>query len=366
MESKPSRGITLLEVFVILSIVAVLVALLLPSVTTRCYSSRIHCVQNLKQLALAAYVYESTWGCFPPGFGPTPIHEVGTYPRPSPLTALLPELGRCDVYDAFNFEFGLQGVADHPTQDPNGTAAGATISQFLCPTDRWNAGPAGLAGCNNYFASIGATACPELGPAPPHYPANRVEVDLRLAGIFNARLDHAAPTVLPDGSYNPANLRVAGATTLADVADGTASTALFSETLRSTASRGEPDELAADSPLNVFGVLTASFTTSRPPPVEVCRGGRRIAYRGQRYYRAASATSFYSHTLPPNAAAFDCANVDSDFVCGHVAARSLHPGVVNVAFADGTVRSVKNSIAPPIWSALGTRAGGEALPTESP
>jgi prepilin-type processing-associated H-X9-DG protein len=40
-------------------------------------------------------------------------------------------------------------------------------------------------------------------------------------------------------------------------------------------------------------------------------------------------------------------------------ARSWHPGGVNVAFADGAVRFISESIDRPLWRSLGTRNGGE-------
>ena len=49
----------------------------------------------------------------------------------------------------------------------------------------------------------------------------------------------------------------------------------------------------------------------------------------------------------------------------YVNASSFHPGGVNVAFGDGSVRFVKNTIAMPTWWALGTRAGGEIISADS-
>ena len=44
---------------------------------------------------------------------------------------------------------------------------------------------------------------------------------------------------------------------------------------------------------------------------------------------------------------------------------SNHPGIVNIAFADGSVRIIKNQIVPQIWWALGTRNGNEALSSDA-
>jgi prepilin-type processing-associated H-X9-DG protein len=43
------------------------------------------------------------------------------------------------------------------------------------------------------------------------------------------------------------------------------------------------------------------------------------------------------------------------------AARSAHAGGVSAAMADGSVRFFTNGISQTVWSALGTRAGGEAV-----
>jgi prepilin-type processing-associated H-X9-DG protein len=43
------------------------------------------------------------------------------------------------------------------------------------------------------------------------------------------------------------------------------------------------------------------------------------------------------------------------------AARSFHPGGVNAAMADGSVRFFRDSIALQNWQALGTKAGNEVV-----
>jgi prepilin-type processing-associated H-X9-DG protein len=50
---------------------------------------------------------------------------------------------------------------------------------------------------------------------------------------------------------------------------------------------------------------------------------------------------------------------------GEWAFRSNHPGGVNFALADGSVKFIKQSIADMPYQALGTRAGGEVLSSDS-
>jgi prepilin-type processing-associated H-X9-DG protein len=46
-------------------------------------------------------------------------------------------------------------------------------------------------------------------------------------------------------------------------------------------------------------------------------------------------------------------------------AQNFHPGDVNVMLADGSVRFMKSSIAMQTWWALGSRADGEVLTSDS-
>jgi prepilin-type processing-associated H-X9-DG protein len=86
----------------------------------------------------------------------------------------------------------------------------------------------------------------------------------------------------------------------------------------------------------------------------------------------------YSHVMPPNK--YSCTGAESGFFgaqgnftsdgsgggwLGASTATSNHPGGVNVGFADGSVRFVKDSVGLPTWWALGTRNLGEVVSSDS-
>jgi prepilin-type N-terminal cleavage/methylation domain-containing protein/prepilin-type processing-associated H-X9-DG protein len=64
---RPRRGLTLVELLVVIFVIAILIALLLPAVqAAREASRRAHCANNLKQAALAVHGYHAQYDRLPP------------------------------------------------------------------------------------------------------------------------------------------------------------------------------------------------------------------------------------------------------------------------------------------------------------
>jgi prepilin-type N-terminal cleavage/methylation domain-containing protein len=84
--SQTRSGFTLIELLVVIAIIAVLAALLLPAVqSAREAARRAQCVNNMKQILLAAHNYESTHKVFPSGFitASVPGNSTVTLPQPA-------------------------------------------------------------------------------------------------------------------------------------------------------------------------------------------------------------------------------------------------------------------------------------------
>ena len=68
MKRSPKIGFTLLELIVVMSIIGLLMSLLLPAVqAARDAARRVHCANNVKQLALGSLHHESAHQFFPSG-----------------------------------------------------------------------------------------------------------------------------------------------------------------------------------------------------------------------------------------------------------------------------------------------------------
>jgi prepilin-type N-terminal cleavage/methylation domain-containing protein/prepilin-type processing-associated H-X9-DG protein len=279
------RGLTLVELLVVVAIVALLIALLLPAVQgAREAARRAQCASNLKQLALAAAGYHEVNGVLPgTSYGAA---TLGQFVR------LLPYLEQAPVYDAANFSFQVL----HPQ---NVTIAGVAIGALMCPSDTgmtsvpvdkslWIAVPSGSwrQQFSSYGCSVGTWA---LNLARGNDPYARRYANMN--GVI----------------CNESTVR------LEDITDGTGHTLLFPE--------------------HAHGVLIDNPTVSR--------GLRWPASEYQWWQVGPFGGTQVETFFPPNAHKTH-ASVMGDQATRNAA--SFHPGGVNSAFCDGSVRFIWEAI----------------------
>ena len=364
--SRARRGFTLIELLVVIAIIAVLIALLLPAVqAAREAARRAQCVNNLKQLGLAVHNYISTNNVFPasemflgPAFGVSPGVGPGWGWNASWMVALLPNMEQAPMYNAWNFKTG----ADQP---PNSTVAYNQMAGTLCPseslTKRFNGNWAPL----SYRGNHG-------GPG----------VILNWTG-----------TIVELGTNNPLSWwGVAGDTNMAffgveGVTDGTSNTALFSEKLMGVA---PTTPVTLGSSYGKRGLYVASYPGAYNAPnggaiavtaIQACkslpattRDSGRVNENGYAWalgYPWAIVNNEYNHFNTPNGMSCyspsDTAGASNVWggTSGMITATSNHSGGVNMGMADGSVRFVKDSIAPQTWWAVGTRNQGEVISSDA-
>jgi prepilin-type N-terminal cleavage/methylation domain-containing protein/prepilin-type processing-associated H-X9-DG protein len=106
---RRNRGFTLIELLVVIAIIAVLVSLLLPAVQqAREAARRTQCKNNLKQLGLALFNYESSYRVFPmEKITFTPVAQTWT-------TMVLPFLDQQAAYDQYNFSVEWSSPSQWP------------------------------------------------------------------------------------------------------------------------------------------------------------------------------------------------------------------------------------------------------------
>jgi len=341
MRSHGRRGLTLVELLVVMAVVGILVALLLPAVqAAREAVRRTQCGNHLKQIGLALHNYHGVHNCFPAGRMRTFVDGQGRCF--SAYAHLLPYLEATALFERVNFHAN----PDDPAA--NGTALSQTIPFFLCPSDSERVLQSNLvngvivnSAVHNYPLSTGTTY-----PLSPRNPG-RVPV----TGVF----------------FENSWLR------LAEVIDGSSSTVCVSETIKS---EGGPDVWDGISRTHGF-VLTAGNDNATNGPeltdyaAQCHQPGLRLQQtRGSRWLYGAPGHSMYNHLRPPNDPDVDCrgglphsirTNHWWDRLSLNVAARSRHPGGVHALFCDGHAQFVNDDIDRSVWQALGSRYGGEVV-----
>ncbi len=332
------RGVTMIELLVALTVLALLAALIVPAVQrAREASRRAQCQSHLANVGRALEAYEAIHGKFPPAQPATQTSPTTYSDRYfSPQVLLLPYLEQSPLFQTIelNVQQPYWDWGDASPVDPQVQArASTTIAIFVCPSDHGTSG-------NNY------RFC--LGPGPV-----AVEDMIEKGGGV--------------GPFVP--LRPLGAR---DFVDGLSNTIGMSEKRKSRQhpqSFGEEDFWYTGI-FDLLGVVPSADemagicnSLTGPPP-------RFHAHAGATWYLSSFAYTWYNHAVPPNARIPDCC-INSGTAAGTppgegvYKASSHHPGGVHCLVMDGSVKFVSDHIDLAVWRALSTRSDGEIVSSQA-
>lgn len=326
--SRQPRGFTLVELLVVIAIIGILIALLLPAVqAAREAARRIHCTNNLKQCTLALHNYHDTHRCFP-GIG---ITSASAY---SIQAKILPYAEQTNLQNLIDFKQPIysstMGGNNARITAANETAARAPVSMFRCPSD----------GRNDLFSAFDCNA-----GAGQAYRGSNV-----MACTGSGRDTYWDIRYATDGPFY-----YGSACGLRDMLDGTSNSVVFSESLM-----GNGVASGAKPPRPQDAVAYIGHATNQNPDVAALAAGAVSAWHGYRGYAWILGKS-YSTTFNT----YDTPNPEHPDVCqlayGWFAARSNHPGGVNAALGDGSVRFISDTVDRTTWQNLGSMSDGRVL-----
>jgi len=357
------RGFTLVELLVVIAIIGVLVALLLPAVqAAREAARRSSCSNNMKQIALAQHNYSDTYRVFAPGsaWGPSSTER---YQNWSEKVMLLPFLEQRPNYDSTTLvptpakpspndsrpydPFGWQGNANIQTQS-------IKLPIFNCPSNTTEA----ASGRANFTYAVNCGT----SHAPPHLgstnPAPARLGDWGKTNGMSAYMDYGG-CIAGCGNNDPM-------ISFASISDGSSNTAFYSEFVIADTSKNNPNDRTQQK-YQVYNHWATGANTAEVRANCLAQGANfdngRWQMRGVGWAWGFMGTGqVYAHNMLPNERSCHIWDGGHDWYGRSLmSASSMHPGGVNVAMGDGSVRNVAPTINQEVWWALGTRNGGESI-----
>jgi prepilin-type N-terminal cleavage/methylation domain-containing protein/prepilin-type processing-associated H-X9-DG protein len=312
-QSRPT-GFTLVELLVVIAIIGVLVALLLPAVqAAREAARRMSCQNAIRQWALAMQNMHDATKALPECNRPEPTRRtwvVYTWPYVENGGAAL-------IFDEKISFYKPPNTIENTT---NGIYA-STAPIYYCASDR----PGAMWKGDKFWRARGNYAINWGNFKVPH---EQSLTAMETAGKMVA----LAPFGWKD-LVTPSKPRT---TKFAEFTDGTSNTMLLSEVV--FPSSDETYDIRGDF-LNDGDPCTQYMTFNTPNTT------------------VADVSPFVPSPLIPE----DPPYTNTGQANSHKAARSRHPGGVNVAFADGSVRMVQDGVTPAVWQAMGSMNGEETV-----
>lgn len=298
MVTRSRRAFTLVELLVVITIIGILIALLLPAVqAAREAARRSQCINNLKQLGLGLLNYEQAHRAFPP---PGISSNQASW-----IVLLLPNLEQISLWETFNFKQG-------PYSDADKQRVSLTyIDGLFCPsnaaaTDRKdnNSATSNLWSCH-YYGVLGPRGTNNYKSPPAPYAGTGWSTNEGFGGYAT------------DGMFlHPTGVKIA------EVTDGTSNTLIVGE----------------------------------------------VSWQGSGYYRMFNRGYYYEDPASGRGTLLLLARsvyypINSKYTAtwNNQCFGSNHPGGAQFTMVDGSARFVSQTIDMPVYLALASRNGSEAV-----
>jgi prepilin-type N-terminal cleavage/methylation domain-containing protein/prepilin-type processing-associated H-X9-DG protein len=331
---RPVRlAFTLIELLVVIAIIAILIGLLLPAVQkVREAAARSQCQNNLKQMGLALHNFAGNYN----GRLPAAIIHCGrynnasntpysgpevSYKGQSPYTiynhsgfvALLPYVEQDNLFRQYSYAFRASasspyGIPIAPQSPANDAVAATVVSIFVCPSD---VKPPPVESRNpgnstDFYEMVSAARSNYLFSTGAYtdYDNNWASTSSGAKGAFGNN----------------------GAASIAAMPDGTSNTIAIGESLQKWHNGS-----------TVFGPYWGT--------------GTHTAVHGRGYYSNFTPNYPYGSCAPS-------ANRMCTYAWGF---GSNHSGTTNFVMCDGSVRGIRDAVAPATWQALCTSEAGDIV-----
>lgn len=294
------RGVTVIELFVVITIIGVLAALLLPAVqAAREAARRTECKSHLRQIGVAFHNHVDAFGMFPGVAWERQQWDVRILPYLEQQKPVVDSSGRVvstpeavAVYRCIDDSFA-EGNLARKSYFPNNGLGSAKLNGFYC---KESIDP--------------VTGVSSVSPIRPQDVSDGLSMTAAVAERLREPSAAVASQIATSNEAFWRNRLIR-------------KTAVFIEDLEAFS---DECEMRSVNPLLLF-VQSPSYNHIQTPNRKSCTNGDRNDPRAIQYMA--------------------------------VTAGSMHPGGTNVLIGDGAVRFVSESIDKAVWRALGTRNGAE-------
>jgi len=381
--SRKRKAFTLIELLVVIAIIAVLIALLLPAVQqAREAARRTQCKNNLKQMGLAMFNYESSYGQFPMASLWNVTFAASTI-QPNWATSwgqtILPFMDQANLYNAFDNvnPFWVAG-------SNNANLINTQLAVYKCPSVPDFNDP----------GHVWATSTPRGSNSTGSPPATQINIGPEGRSDYMVLTDVRSPLyyILADVDNNTASTTTrhgffyCGDMDAVAVMSDTSGSAIAATAYASKGSVDASPNIAkvTDGLSNTFMVVenaarnnlwengkNLTFSSGDGSTTFAAFLYNQLNFAGggwadpdnQAWLDGAVASGQVggaSHSGSGTAQSMQGCIINCNNLTAH-AIYAFHPGMLQVLMGDGTVRAINQNMDAPTFAALITRAGNDTI-----